>query len=117
MGQSIAIEWALREWGARHGFTEWTHEVESRTTGHDCHTYTARTRFGVLTIRFTGLLLKRDLGTRLIAEMDKHLVGRMAKAGRWHVHALTTGHDVRVTFGEEVALDRITESSERVNPM
>jgi hypothetical protein len=113
MGQSIAVEWALKEWGREHGFGEWEHTVEPGGYGRECHVWTARTRFGALTIRFTDLLMRRDLGAKLIAEMDKHLVGRLAKSGKWHVHALTTGHDVMITFREEVSLDKVENSIER----
>jgi hypothetical protein len=102
MGQSIAVEWALKEWGREHGFGEWEHAVEPGGYGRECHVWTARTRFGALTIRFTDLLMRRDLGAKLIAEMDK-----------WHVHALTTGHDVMITFREEVSLDKVENSIER----
>jgi hypothetical protein len=115
MGQSIAIEWALKEWGEPYGFSDWEHTVQKGVYGQVSHTYSARTRFGALTIRFTDLLVRRDLGAKLVAEMETHLVGRMARQGKWHVHALTTGHDVKLTFGEDVALERATDSSERVS--
>jgi hypothetical protein len=113
MGQSIAVEWDLKEWGEQHGFGEWEHTVEPGGYGRECHVWTARTRFGSLTIRFTDLLMRRDLGIKLIAEMDKHLVGRLAKSGKWHVNALTSGHDVMITFREEVSLDKVENSIER----
>ena len=113
MGQSIAVEWALKEWGKQHGFDDWTHEFQSSASGQECHVLIGRTRFGWLTIRFTDLLVRRDLGAKLVAEMEKHMVGRMAKTGRWHVHALTTGRDVMITFGEEVSLDRAVDLGER----
>jgi hypothetical protein len=99
------IEQALQAWGDGHGCSEWVHDAEAGEYGRECHVWTVRTRSGVLSIRCTDLLMRRGLHERLIQELDMNQVGRLAKAGRWHVHVLTTGHEVMISLRQESALE------------
>ena len=105
-----AVVVKLQEWGLRHEFTKWEGTPRVMVQGEECSIWKTCTRYGTLTIRFSSILARRELGTQLIQELDLHQVGRLAQKGNWHVHALANGQDVRVTFREDISLENLVES-------
>jgi hypothetical protein len=101
---------ALREWGGRHGMSEWDREPGDVSRQEAWSVWRARSQYGLLTIRFTALLARRSLQAKLIAEMESHSVGRYAKHGQWVVYVLACGDEVAIRFCERISLERLEET-------
>ena len=105
MAFDAAITDALLGWGAKHQLTDIERTPSCAIGGEEVVLWNARSVHGSLTLRYTSLLARRALGPRLIEELERHQVGRRIRIGSWYANALTSGHDVFLTFRETVSME------------